>query len=185
MKGLTLIALSLLLWQCADSNKQPQTDEEMEALMEVYEDSLLTYGQKQEEFAVVTATSGRFTEVMLTYAKDYPDAKKAPECLDKAHMLLTVAGDMKEAVKWGELLIEKYPAYPNRPMVLENLALAYDYSIEPRDSNKVRKYYELLLKENPDMDTEKRDDIERRLLMNDVPFERYQELMMQEETENQ
>jgi len=184
MRWIWMIPVALLVWRCGGTGS-PSTDEEVEKLMRTYEDSLNVVGTNPDKFTEVMATSDRYIDMLLRYAEEHPEAEKTPECLDKAHMLLTGTGKTEEAVKWAEVLIEKYPAYVNRPMVLESLASAYDYGVEPRDSVKVRNYYELLLKENPDMDAEKREGIERRLEMNSVPLDRYMELMILRNAENQ
>ena len=41
-------------------------------------------------------------------------------------------------------------------MILESMANAYDMFIQPRDISKVQQYNNMLLKENPKMDKEKR-----------------------------
>jgi hypothetical protein len=65
----------------------------------------------------------------------------------------------------------KYPEYENRPMVLESLATAYDIYLQPRKKDKVEKYYQLLLKENPNLPKEKKEDIEFRLENINLSFE--------------
>jgi hypothetical protein len=75
------------------------------------------------------------------------------------------------AAQYGDTLIRKYPAYKNRPMVLQSIASAYDMSIVPRRKDLVEKYYKLLLKENKDLPAEERESIQYRLDHIDLTFE--------------
>lgn len=179
----SLIALLCIATACGSGG--PSTDQEMTKWMSSYEDSLKKSGQQPDQFREVKQISERYIAGLLLYAENYPKAEKTAECLDKAHMMLTGIGKNEEAAKWGEKIITDFPDYVNRPMVLESVASAYDISIQPRDSVKVRRYYELLLNENPAMEAEKKDGIQRRLLMNHLPFDRYLELMILNNPENQ
>jgi hypothetical protein len=59
---------------------------------------------------------------------------------------------------------------------LESLASTYDVLIEPRDAEKVKYYYELLLKEK--IKASKRKDIENRLKHIDMDFFEYSQFQM-------
>ena len=97
------------------------------------------------------------------YYHTFPDDVYAPECLDKLHMMYSGSGDYETSVKYADTLLSEYPDYINRAMILESQASSYDIYIQPRDTAKVRFYYELLLNEFPDLDKEKREGIESRL----------------------
>jgi hypothetical protein len=71
----------------------------------------------------------------------------------------------------ADTLIQNYPLYKNRSMVLESLASAYDVFIIPRRKDKVKRYYEMLLKESKTLTNEQRKDIEFRLQNIDLTFE--------------
>jgi hypothetical protein len=59
----------------------------------------------------------------------------------------------------------------NRDYVLESIASTYDVLIKPRNAEKVKFYYSLLLNEK--LDKAKRKDLENRLKYVDMPFEEY------------
>src|SRR5690606_37360019 len=118
---------------------------------------------------------------LIGFYSSYPNNEKAAVCLDKVHMVYSGSGNFELASKWADTLLEKYPSYPNRALVLESQATTYDAIVEPRDSNKVRKYYEQLLKEFPQLDQEKREDIEKRLRNNSMTFDEYILLQMKDE----
>jgi hypothetical protein len=56
-------------------------------------------------------------------------------------------------------------------MVLESLATAYDIFLRPRNKEKVKMYYEMLLKEGKDLPAEQRKNITYRLNNIDLTFE--------------
>jgi len=82
------------------------------------------------------------------------------------------------AAQYADTLLIKYPKYVNRAMVLESQGSTYDVFIEPRNKSKVEYYYGLLLKENPNLDKEKREGIEDRLKHIDMTFDQYIEYKM-------
>jgi hypothetical protein len=56
-------------------------------------------------------------------------------------------------------------------MVLESLATAYDVFLHPRNKEKVKMYYEMLLKEGTNLPAEQRQNIVFRLKNIDLSFE--------------
>jgi hypothetical protein len=118
-----------------------------------------------------SAVSVQYAEKCLAVYRHYPKSEEAPAYLDKAHMILSGAGMFRLAAQYGDTLIRKYPDYKNRPMVLQSVASAYDMSIVPRRKDLVKKYYELLLKENKDLPAEERESIRYRLDHIDLTFE--------------
>lgn len=140
--------------------------------VKAFEDSLkrssasgtLEYNQ---ETAVV------YAEKCLSIAHRFPRSKEAPKYMDKAHVIFASANLHQRSVMIADSLIALYPLYKNRAMVLESLAGAYDVFVIPRQKEKVKKYYELLLKENPEMDPEQRKQIEDRLKYVDLTFDEY------------
>jgi hypothetical protein len=74
--------------------------------------------------------------------------------------------------------LEKFPKYVNRALVLESQGSAYDIFIQPRDTSKVRKYYTMLLEENPKMEKDKAEGIRDRLRHLDMNFDQFIEYKM-------
>ncbi len=140
--------------------------------VKTFEDSLkkssatgtLEYNQ---ETAVV------YAEKCLAVAHRFPKSKDAPKYMDKAHIIFASANLHQRSVIVADSLILMYPMYKNRAMVLESLAGAYDVFVIPRQKDKVKMYYEMLLKENPKMDAEQRKQIEERLKYVDLTFDEY------------
>ncbi|WP_343637371.1 hypothetical protein [Fluviicola sp.] len=136
--------------------------------VKLFEDSLKRSGmQYSQETAVL------YAEKCLSVAHRFPKSPEAPRYMDKAHIIFASSGLHQRSVVIADSLIAMYPVYKNRPMVLESLAGAYDVFVVPRQKDKVKKYYELLLKESPDMKPEQRKQIEDRLKYIDLTFDEY------------
>ena len=110
---------------------------------------------------------------LLDYYHAYPEDPYAAECLDKVHMKYSGLNIPIRAAQYADTLLNKYPNYINRALVLESQGSTYDIFLQPRDTSKVRYYYELLLKENPKMEKDKREGIKDRLIHIDMNFDEF------------
>jgi hypothetical protein len=99
----------------------------------------------------------------LKFFRAYPEDIYAAECLDRVQMIYTGLNLTQRAIVYADSLLQEYPNYRNRKLVLENQASSYDLFIQPRDTNKVRFYYEKILKEYPNEDKNYLNDIQFRL----------------------
>lgn len=177
MKLFYAITAGCLIMGCSSGpektvEKTPETVQGDLALavreVKTFEDSLKRTGmQYNQETAVL------YAEKCLSVAHRFPKSSEAPRYMDKAHIIFASAGLHQRSVIIADSLIAMYPVYKNRPMVLESLAGAYDVFVIPRQKDKVKKYYEMLLKESPDMKAEQRKQIEDRLKYVDLTFDEY------------
>lgn len=157
MRLLLIAIIALLLSSCGDGGA---TDAYAKIIAK--EDSLTTISKSLPPGVQINeAERDEFLSMLSDFSDQFPDDPRAPECLDKIHMSYAGRNDCKKAVEYGDRIIEQYPDYINLPMVIESVAGSYDYCISPRDTVKVRKYYELLLKQ--DIDQEKKQDVQSRL----------------------
>ncbi len=99
----------------------------------------------------------------LQFFRNYPEDAYSPECLDRVQMMYTGLNLPKRAIVYADSLLQEYPNYNNRKLVLENQASTYDMFILPRDTIKVRYYYEKILKEFPNENKLYKDEIAFRL----------------------
>jgi hypothetical protein len=76
-----------------------------------------------------------------------------------------------QARAYADTLLADFPNYKNRALIYESLASSYDIN-EPRDTAKVRYYFNLLLDE-PGLTTQKKKDIKKRLAHLELSFEEY------------
>lgn len=176
MKLFYVIATGLLMVACSsdpgtvEKSGEPKKEDLSSMIQEVklFEDSLKKSGmQYSQETAVV------YAEKCLSVTHRFPKSKEAPKYMDKAHIIFASAGLHQRSVVIADSLILMYPMYKNRAMVLESLAGSYDVFVVPRQKDKVKKYYEMLLQENQKMSAEQRKQIEDRLKYVDLTFEEY------------
>ena len=172
-----MVGLLVLLTACSGgAAKETVTQEALLQEVTVFVDSLkrnlIPAGSRE-----VTIN---YAEKCLAVYRNFPKSKEAPKYLDKAHVILSSNGLHGLAVLYADTLINKYPAYKNRPMVLQSLASAYDLFIIPRKKELVVKYYKMLLKENPNLPKEERENVQFRLDNIDKTFEELIDLQTKE-----
>lgn len=160
------VGFILLLLVACSGKEAVQTKESMIEELQLFEDSL-----KNNQLDTVKNITVKYAEKCLTIYRLFPKSEEAPTYLDKAHVIYSSAGLHSLAVLYADTLIRKYPAYKNRPMVLQSLANAYDLFLVPRKKELVQKYYSLLLKENPKLPAEERESIQYRLDHINLTFE--------------
>lgn len=170
MKWVLLIVLGFSLWSCSGSGSKAETKEDVAAEFKAYEDSLF---KSQNSIAAKQDMKGgmEYAERCMAMAHRYPKDKDAAKYMDKAHMTFASLGLYARSADIADSIITFYPRYENRAMVLESAASTYDMFIIPRNKDKVKKYYEMLLKENPKMPKEQRESLELRLKHIDLTYE--------------
>lgn len=178
--GLYFVLGLFLFASCKDQSTQNgesvvKTDvslEELKADLKRFEDSLKS-SSKGGSMDFDEETAVRYAEKCLLIKNRFPKSEEAPALMNKAHVIFSSVGLYQRSVLVADSLIIMYPMYEKRAMVLESLASSYDIFIVPRRKEKVKKYYEMLLAENPKMNSEQRHMIEQRLKWIDLPFEEY------------
>lgn len=163
---------SLALIACNSSNKTKGiTKEELKERVASLEDSIVLLQKQQKQVPL------SLTDTLIQKLKDYyhlfPNDKSAPKCLDKIQMIYSAEGRIKWSVDYADTLLLKYPKYENRALIIESQAANYDMFIIPRDTNKVRKYFQMLLDENSTIEKSKRAGIELRLKNLGMTFDRF------------
>lgn len=174
MKLVGLLFILVFVWSCASSNeeKKPTISNEKQTLNELLklEDSL-RINDKNASANVDPKMGVMYADRCLDFAERFPKAKKAAHYTDKAHMVLAALGMHRRSAEVGEKLLVDFPFYDNRPMVIESVAMSYDFFILPRDKAKAEKYYQMLLKEDKKMSKEEREELEFRLANINLTFE--------------
>lgn len=173
---------ALVFVGCASSAQDPvECRSEITAL----EDSISNRSlQLQLGEHLDSSMMNRLKDKLIHYYQTFPDNEYAPEYLDKLHMLAIGERDYATGMCYADTLIKQYKDYINRPMILESMANAYDMFIQPRDIEKVKYYNNLLLKENPQMDKDKRAEIEYRLEHIDLTIDELIDLQIESANEN-
>lgn len=167
-----IVLSALLSYSCSSQNNTKNTEQKSDikhSLIELkkYEQSLKRETVMSKEKAV------EYADKCLDIAHQYPKTKEAPQMMNKAHIVLSSVGLYQRSVIIADSIILMYPMYEKRAMVLESLASSYDIFIVPRNKEKVKHYYEMLLMESKIIDQSKRESIENRLKFIDLPFEEY------------
>lgn len=179
MKIFICISLFVIVYSCGNSvSKDEKTAEALKEIIRMKEDSLA--GFQKEMKNIPMSKHHELISSLLDFYTRFPKDEYAPVCLDKVQMSYSGMGVYHRASEYADILLEKYPKYINRPMILESQASNYDIFMEPRDTTKVKYYYALLLKENPKMDKDKKEGIQMRLKHLDLSFDEYIDLMMKE-----
>ncbi|MEN9699389.1 MAG: hypothetical protein RLZZ301_587 [Bacteroidota bacterium] len=172
MKKYLVISISLL-WLAACSTDAPKDQKtQLKDRISEMEDSI-TKIQKDPMLAakMPSLTKIELINRLLAYYHAYPTDAYAAECLFKVHMTYDALQAPEQATAYADTLLEKFPNYKNRALILESLASTYDIE-EPRDTAMVRKYFTLLLEE-PKVSAQKKKDIQARLKHLELPFDAY------------
>jgi outer membrane protein assembly factor BamD (BamD/ComL family) len=170
---LFLSTLSLFfLFSCGNPTEQKSKKEDLRERITSYEDSLANLQKDPQKAAQITSLAQiELINRLKAYNKAFPKDTFSADCLFKIHMIYEQLRAPREARAYGDTLLERFPDYKNRLLVIESLGSSYDINA-PRDTAMVRKYYNLLLQE-PKIPTQKKKDIKARLARLDLTFEDY------------
>lgn len=162
------------LFSCGNENSNLSKEDKSELKKEIIS-SISSLEKKGLESATgITETDRKsLIKSLMDFYTNFPNDEKTPHCLDKLQMIYSSTGDYQKSMEYSEIIIKDFPNYVNRALIIENQAANYDIFITPRDSAKVRYYYDLLLKENSNLETTKKDDIRKRLANNHLNFKEY------------
>lgn len=115
--------------------------------------------KKQDKFPV--GAYQKAIEQHLAYYAAYPKSENVAESLDKAQSFYTQLRAEEKAAVWRDTIIFNFKEYKNRPRVIESQGVYYD--ADNYNPEKIKLYYTMLLEEYPDLDSNKRADIQFRL----------------------
>ncbi len=175
--GVIYLVVGLSLYSCGgNSNKKDKevpklSKSELKASLAKIEDSLRMMQKNGEK--IESLHQIEYINRHLDYYRAYPEDKYSPVCLDKVQWMYLILQAPQYSIDYSDTILEMYPKYKNRAGVLESQGATYDAIVEPRDSAMVRKYYTMLLDENPSMNKEKRDGIRKRLKNNHLTFDEW------------
>jgi hypothetical protein len=142
------------------------------------EDALKNLAPEDDDLATRESMRLELIDALLDYYRTFPEDKYSPECLDKVHFVYTAMRKFASAARYGDTLLINYPNYVNREMVIESQYNTYDMFIEPRNVEKVEYYLNMWLSEYPNMDKDKKEEIEYRLKYVDLTIEQIMDMRM-------
>ncbi|MFT6246016.1 MAG: hypothetical protein ACJA0U_001778 [Salibacteraceae bacterium] len=166
---LTVLALTTLLFSCAQEVKltskekvKNEISDQEEIVTELSKDHSKT---KETDLAKV-----ELVNVLLSYFKKFPKDGYSANCLSKVVMLHTGLNDIDMATAYTDTLIDKYPKFVDRSQIIDSQIVAYKISISPRDTEKIKKYLNLWLKENTKASKEKISEMKYHLENVETPL---------------
>jgi outer membrane protein assembly factor BamD (BamD/ComL family) len=167
-----ILSSTFLMFSCADSTKSSSKKTELKERIKTYEDSLMALQKDPQKALKITSLAQiELINRLTAYSRAFPSDNYSAVCLFKTHMIYENLRAPLEARAYADTLLERFPNFKQRKLVLESLASSYDMN-SPRDTSKVRLYFELLLKE-PGIDAERKKDIKERLKHLELTFEEY------------
>ncbi len=169
-----------VLLACSDKKEDNSSPQELRNKVKFFEDSLKTSKIPNSQLGNQDVAA-RYANLCIDAAEADLIHPLAAKLLDKAHVIFASVGLHQRSIEIGERVLAKFPQYENRTMIIESMATAYDIFILPRKSEKVKKYYEMLLSEGKNLDEERKKEITNRIENSDKTFV---EIML-EQIENQ
>jgi len=171
-----VLSIALFVESCGGPAKTDKKTE-LKTSIKQMEDSIMAIQKDPIQAAKMPSlTNIELINRLLAYYQAYPKDSFSADCLFKVHIKYSDLQAYENSVAYGDTLLQLFPNYANKDFLLESLASTYDVLIEPRDSEKVKFYYELLLKEK--IKATKRKDIENRLKHIDMDFFEYSQFQM-------
>ena len=171
-----VLSFALFVESCGGPAKTDKKTE-LKTSIKQMEDSIMAIQKDPIQAAKMPSlTNIELINRLLAYYQAYPKDSFSADCLFKVHIKYSDLQAYENSVAYGDTLLQLFPNYANKDFLLESLASTYDVLIEPRDSEKVKFYYELLLKEK--IKATKRKDIENRLKHIDMDFFEYSQFQM-------
>lgn len=177
--------LALIGIQCSSKNKKAQDAKpsvsEMRSSIKEMDDSLVKLYALIRENKIKEIHSLNFIEAAnrnVAFYHAYPKDPYSAECLDKAQQLYTQTKSYKSALAYSDTLLEKYPDYSKKGIVLLNAGSIADGILN--DTTLVRKYYTRLLKEVPKLDKETSEMVKFRLKYLHLNFDQMAEMQMKQ-----
>ena len=162
----------LLFAACQSSSESQSKKDDLRERVTSFEDSLMQLQKDPKKAAKITSLAQiELINRLTAYSRAYPKDTFSADCLFKTHMIYEQLRAPREARAYADTLLANFPNYKNRALVYESLASSYDINT-PRDTTKVRYYFNLLMKE-PGIPAQKKKDIQKRLSKLNLTFDEY------------
>jgi hypothetical protein len=165
--NIVFLITSLWLVSCSGNDQNKVSSETVnspkslkEGILQM-EDSIAKLDPSKTSPAAYNLSQIELINRLEAYCKLYPKDAYSADCLFKLHMIYSGLNAQRKSVAYGDSLLRNFPNYPNRTLLLESMASAYDMFITPRDTASVRKYYLQLLNDDRYPSSKKREIKER------------------------
>ncbi|MFT6921884.1 MAG: hypothetical protein ACJA1C_000882 [Crocinitomicaceae bacterium] len=166
---LTVFTLTILLFSCAQE-VNVTSKEKVKNEISDQEKHVSKLSMDPEKTKETVLAKGDLVDVLLSFYQKYPKDDYSANCLSKVVMLYTGLDDVDMATAYADTLIDKYPKFVDRSQIIEIQIVAYEISITPRDTDKIKKYLNLWLKENTKASKEKISEMKYHLENVETPL---------------
>ena len=143
---LTVFALTILLFSCSQ-DVNVTSKEKVKNEISDQEKHVSKLSKDLEKTKETVLAKGELADVLLSFYQKYPKDDYSANCLSKVVMLYTGLDDVVMATAYADTLIDKYPKFVDRSQIIEIQIVAYEISITPRDTDKIKKMTEKELDE--------------------------------------
>ncbi|MFT6246012.1 MAG: hypothetical protein ACJA0U_001774 [Salibacteraceae bacterium] len=166
---LTVFALTTLVISCAQEVKLTPKEKAKNEISD-QEKRVIELSKDIEKTKETVLAKGDLVDVLLSFYQKHPKDDYSANCLSKVVMLYTGLDDVDMATAYADTLIDKYPKFIDRSQIIEIQIVAYEISIAPRDTEKIKKYLNLWLKENTKASKEKISEMKYHLENVETPL---------------
>lgn len=184
LKIIFLVAVSTFaLIQCQSNKKEKLSQDFLKERITKMDDSLKGLYQKMMNNPSAKIPSSAIYETVnryLEYYRNYPKDSYSATCLDKVQQLYLQEKEYKKSLNYTDTLLWKYPKYKKRASLLLNAGATCDVI---NDRVNVKKYYSMLLKENPHLNKETKEMVEFRLEHINLSFDELVKLQIKQNVE--
>jgi hypothetical protein len=173
--SLFLPMILALTFSCGtdNGNKKSVSKSDLKLRITQLEDSMTEIQKDPKNLSKITSLMNIDLINRLTaYYRAFPADKYSSDCLFKIHMKYSELNAHEKSVAYGDTLLKLFPNYENKEFLLESMASAHDAYILPRDTAKVRYYFNQLLADKT-VSQSKKQDICNRLKYLNLSFEDY------------
>lgn len=146
----------------AIKNKAPKDLKTLLFRVKQLEDSITTEVTKDPNKPIGSFVFLDLINRLKDVANNFPEAPETAGCLFKLHMKYGEMKGFKESLCYGDTLLNRFPSFKDRNLLLQSMATTYDLSLKPRDSKKVEYYLKLLL-ESKTLPENEKAEIKNRL----------------------
>lgn len=169
-KILSFALFAFAVASCGTNTADKGKKETLKEAVTHYEDSLAKLQADPEKAKEITSLAQiELVNRYKAYFQAFPTDAFSADCLFKTHMIYESMSAPNEARAYADTLLQRFPNYKNKILVLESMATSYDIN-EPRDTAMVRKYYNLMLAEKQ-LPAQKKKEIKERLSKLHLSFE--------------
>lgn len=180
-----ILASAILLGvmsSCKTEQSNEVSKESLKASIKSMEDSITSLQKLNGDSKIPSLTSLELINRLTTYYRYFPKDDYSAECLFKVHIKFSDLQAYSKSVAYGDTILTQFPKFINKDFLLESIIFSYEALILPRDTIKLKTYYQAYIAE-PNFDQSKKKDFKKRLKYMNLDFDAYSRMVNQVETQ--